>query len=121
VAETQEVTVQRPVLAVAALLAAVGIALPITTAGGAASVRVTGTEYRFTLSPRTVAHGTVTFRFTNRGRLRHDFKIAGKKTRVIARGKRATLKVRLRRGTYRYICTVEGHAEAGMKGRLRVR
>jgi uncharacterized cupredoxin-like copper-binding protein len=29
--------------------------------------------------------------------------------------------VRLRRGTYRYICTVPGHADAGMKGRLRVR
>ena len=112
---------KRPVLAAAALVAAVGFALPITTAGGAASVRVTGTEYRFTLSPRTVTHGTVTFRFTNRGRLRHDFQIAGKKTRVIGRGRRATLRVRLRRGTYRYICTVEGHADAGMKGSLRVR
>jgi uncharacterized cupredoxin-like copper-binding protein len=63
----------------------------------------------------------VTFRFTNRGRLRHDFKIAGKKTRIIPRGRTATLRVRLRRGTYRYICTVPGHADAGMKGRLRVR
>jgi plastocyanin len=112
---------KRFVLAAAMLLVAAGIVLPTTIAGGAASVRVTGKEFRFTLSPRTVTHGTVTFRFTNRGRLRHDFKIAGKKTRIIPRGRTATLRVRLRRGTYRYICTVPGHADAGMKGRLRVR
>ena len=112
---------KRSMFAVPALLAAAAIALPITMATSAATVRVTGTEYRFALSPRSVAPGTVTFRFTNRGRLRHDFKIAGKKTRVIARRRSATLRVRLRRGTYRYVCTVPGHADQGMKGRLRVR
>lgn len=113
---------KRSALAVMLTLAAgAAVILPITVAGGAASVRVTGTEYRYTLSPRSVAPGTVTFRFTNRGRLRHDFKIAGRKTRVIRPRRAATLRVRLRRGTYRYVCTVPGHADQGMKGSFRVR
>jgi plastocyanin len=112
---------KRPVLIAAALLATAAVVLPITHAGSAASVRVSATEFKFRLTPRSVTHGTVTFRLTNRGRVRHDFKIAGRKTRVIAPRKTTRLTVRLRRGTYRYLCTVQGHADAGMKGRLRVR
>ena len=31
-------------------------------------------------------------------------------------GKSATLKVTLKKGSYKYICTVPGHASFGMKG-----
>jgi uncharacterized cupredoxin-like copper-binding protein len=103
-----------------AVLVTAAIALPITIAGGATSDRVTAKEYKFILSSKTVRHGTVTFRVTNRGKLAHDFKIAGKKTKIIAKGKSTTLTVKLRKGTYKYICTIPGHVDKGMKGTLRV-
>ena len=103
-------------LAVAVLVAA-AIVVPITVALGATSVSVTGKEYKFTLSKNTVRHG----RFKNAGKLSHDFKIAGKKTKIITKGKSAApLTVTLKKGTYRYVCTIPGHADKGMKGRLRV-
>jgi uncharacterized cupredoxin-like copper-binding protein len=84
-------------------------------------VAVTAKEFKFTLRPTSARHGTVTFRIRNAGTLDHDFKIAGRKTPKIHRGKSATLTVRLRRGTYHYLCTLPGHAASGMKGTFRVR
>jgi len=76
-------------------------------------------ELRFTLSKRTVPRGTVAFKVTNKGSLPHDFKIGGKKTRLLAPGKSQTLSVIFRKaGRYPYLCTVPGHATAGMKGTL---
>jgi uncharacterized cupredoxin-like copper-binding protein len=69
-----------------------------------------------------VPKGAVTFTVTNRGKLRHDFKIAGKKTPLLSPGKRATLKVTFRKaGRFPYLCTVPGHAAGGMKGTLVVK
>ena len=79
-------------------------------------------EFRFTLAKRTVPKGTVFFKVTNRGRINHDFKIAGKKTPVLAAGKSATLKVVFTKaGRYAYLCTLPGHAAGGMKGVLVVK
>jgi plastocyanin len=86
----------------------------------ATSVSVSGKEFKFTLTRRSARHGSITFHFTNRGKLGHDFKIEGKKTRVIKPRKSASFTVRLRRGSYKYICTVPGHAAAGMKGTFKV-
>ena len=87
----------------------------------AATVNVTGKEYKFSLSPSSAKPGKVTFRFTNKGRLKHDFKIAGKATKVLSAGKAQSLSVTLKKGSYSYLCTVRGHAAAGMKGTFRVR
>jgi uncharacterized cupredoxin-like copper-binding protein len=116
--------VNRPLAATAtAAVAAAATIAAATTTSAASSVSVTAgkpSEFHFRLSGR--AHpGSVTFRITNRGTLKHDFKIAGKRTRLIGRGKTRSLTVRLKRGTYKYICTVPGHAVAGMKGRITVR
>jgi uncharacterized cupredoxin-like copper-binding protein len=85
----------------------------------AATITVTAKEFKFTLSSKTVAHGSVTFKVKNAGKLPHDFKISGKKTALIAPGKTATLKVTLSKGSKPYMCTVAGHAAAGMKGTLK--
>ena len=113
---------------VATAVAAACVTAPVATAdegprarAAATTVNVTGTEYKFTLSPTTARAGQVTFRFTNRGGQRHDFKIAGKATKVLSAGKSQSLSVPLRKGSYRYVCTVRGHAAAGMKGTFRVR
>lgn len=76
-------------------------------------------ELRFTLSKRTVPEGLVTFTVTNRGKLAHDFKIAGKKTPLVKAGRRTSLKVTFKKaGRYPFLCTVPGHAAGGMKGVL---
>jgi uncharacterized cupredoxin-like copper-binding protein len=78
-------------------------------------------EFRFRLSKRTVHKGTVIFKVVDRASLAHDFKIHGKKTKLLSPGKSTTLRVMFKKaGRYRYVCTVPGHAAAGMKGVLRV-
>jgi uncharacterized cupredoxin-like copper-binding protein len=112
---------KRPVFLAVVVLVAAAIALPIAIAAGATSVSVTGKEYKFTLSKKSVRHGSVTFKFKNAGKVTHDFKIAGKKTKLTLKGKSAApLTVRLKKGSYKYVCTIPGHAEKGMKGTLRV-
>ena len=90
-------------------------------------------EFRFTLSVKSVPHGAVTSKVTNRGALPHSFEACsspkgglantcvGKATAVISPGSSATLKVIYKTaGTYEYLCTVAGHAAAGQKGVLKV-
>ena len=107
----------------AAFVAASALAGPAfaARAHATATIKVTATEFKFKLSPATVNHGTVTFTVVNKGKLAHDFKIAGKVTPQIAPGKSAKLTVTLKAGKYPYLCTVPGHAAAGMKGTLVVK
>ena len=88
----------------------------------AASTRITvaASEFKFVLSKKIVPHGTVTFVVKNKGNVAHDFKIHGKKTPLISPGASKTLKVVFAKGKYPYLCTVPGHAAAGMKGVLKV-
>ena len=82
-----------------------------------ARVNVTASEFKFVLSKKTAKRGIVVFRVTNAGAIKHDFKISGRKTRLLSHGQTATLRVTfLRKGHYAYQCTVPGHAAAGMKG-----
>jgi outer membrane protein assembly factor BamB len=85
--------------------------------------RVSGKEFRFKLSSKSASKpGTVTFSFRNAGTVLHDFRINGKQTRLVQPGHTASLVVRFKKkGTYRYLCTVPGHAAAGMKGTFTVR
>ncbi len=87
----------------------------------ATTVIVASSEFKFVLSKKTVPAGTVTFVVTNKGKVSHDFKIKGKKTPLLAPGKKATLKIVFKKGKYPYLCTVPGHAAAGMKGVLTVK
>jgi len=85
------------------------------------TIVVKATEFKFTLSKKTVPVGTVVFKVVNKGRIGHDFKIHGKKTKVISPGKSATLKVVFKKkGKYAYVCDIPGHAKLGMKGTLGV-
>jgi nitrite reductase (NO-forming) len=109
-----------------------GLMLVAASAGGVATafaktqasvqtVTVTMTEFKFKLSKTKVNTGTVVFTVVNKGKIAHDFKINGKKTPSIKPGHKATLKVVFKKkGTYAYVCTLPGHASAGMKGRLGV-
>jgi uncharacterized cupredoxin-like copper-binding protein len=104
---------------------------------GATLVNVTAgkpSELHFTLSkPAKLSAGTVTFRVKNAGKAVHDFKLcaapltgssaanrcAGRATRMLKPGQTTTLTIALvKSGTYEYLCSVPGHAAAGMKGLL---
>jgi len=116
------------------IVAAVSIAALIPTAAASArtdsparaaktTISVSGKEFSFHLSETSIPKPeTVTFRFHNVGTMAHDFAIGGKKTPLINRGKTATLAVTFhKKGRFNYLCTVPGHAEAGMKGVFTVR
>jgi plastocyanin len=69
--------------------------------------------------------GKVTIDFTNPSALEHDVAIEqnGKvlaKSELIAEGK-TSVSAELEPGTYTFLCTVPGHAEAGMEGTLTVK
>jgi uncharacterized cupredoxin-like copper-binding protein len=82
-----------------------------------AKVSVVASEFKFVLSSKTAKRGVVTFDVKNSGKLKHDFKINGRKTKLLSPGQSDSLRVVfLRKGHYPYTCTVPGHAAAGMKG-----
>jgi uncharacterized cupredoxin-like copper-binding protein len=117
-------------LALAAVTVAALALIPLATAridrqaaATATTVQVKGGEFFFRLSAKSAAKPSkVTFSFKNVGHVRHDFKINGKKTPLIRPGKTVKLVVSFKKkGTYPYLCTVPGHAEAGMKGVFKVR
>jgi uncharacterized cupredoxin-like copper-binding protein len=105
------------------LVASVLAALPaLGSRAVTTTVAVRATEFKFVLSKKQVPKGTVVFKVTNKGTIAHDFKINGKKTRLIQPGKSTTLRVVFSRAKrYPYLCTIPGHAGAGMKGTLTVR
>lgn len=86
-----------------------------------AKATVTATDFKFRWVPARLVRGVATITVVNRGEATHDLRIAGKKTKILNPGQRATLKVTLKKGTYAYLCTVPGHAALGMKGKLVVR
>jgi alcohol dehydrogenase (cytochrome c) len=88
-----------------------------TTPATANAVQVNAGEFFFELTTKTLANpGTVTFDITNVGHIVHDFQIDGKMTPMLQPGGSAKLTVKLTKArSFTYICTVPGHAAAGMK------
>ena len=85
-----------------ALLVSLVVAAAAVARSSATAVSVTAgkpSEFRFTLSKKTVPKGTVTFRVSS-----------------------AILTVKIpKAGKYKFLCTVPGHAAGGMKGVLTVK
>lgn len=107
----------RLLLALGALGATAAFVVPHAAGAHAATYTVTASDFKFKIVPARVTAGRTTFRIVNRGQASHDFKIAGKKTKLLSTGQRATLTVTLRKGRrYPYVCTVPGHTALGMKG-----
>ena len=123
---------------VAAISAVLALTATAVAHRSSAKAKVTVTEgkpseFHYKLSKKTVSKGTVVFAVTNKGTIPHDFKVCssskggkanacrGKGTKVLSPGKSATLTIVFRKkGTYEFLCTVPGHAAAGMKGDLKV-
>ena len=82
--------------------------------------RSKATDFKFGLSTKIVNHGRITFAIKNASAALHNLSIAGHTSKTIGPGKTTRLTVTLKRGRYPYKCTVDSHAELGMKGVLRV-
>ena len=115
--------------ALVVLIAGVALVAAMSAFGGASKADATTVtvtlgkpgEFNIRLSKKTVVKGVTTFKVTNKGAIAHDFKIAGKKTPSLKTGKAATVKPTLKKGKYPFLCTLPGHAAAGMKGTLTVK
>ncbi len=93
--------------------------------GGTLQLAASPTEIAFDTTELTSRPGEVTIDFDNPAAIEHDVAIEqeGKeiaKSELITEGKTA-VSADLAPGTYTFLCTVPGHAEAGMQGVLTVR
>jgi plastocyanin len=93
--------------------------------GGTVQLAASPTAIAYDTTKLTSKPGKVTIDFTNPAALEHDVAIEkeGKEIAVsetIAEGK-TSVSADLAPGTYTFLCTVPGHAEAGMEGVLTVR
>ncbi|MEP7194472.1 MAG: cupredoxin domain-containing protein [Actinomycetota bacterium] len=96
---------------------------PQTASASTAGVvlSITGTEYAFTPPALTASAGKATIRFTNKGVVEHDFTIDALHVKISAKpGKTAEATVTLTAGTYTFYCTIPGHLQSGMQGKLTV-
>ena len=100
------------------------ISLVVTPAAAQTTqVSVSMFEMGFKLSQTKVPRGTVVFQVRNDGKLPHDFSFGsrGGGSPMLQAGQSATFTVKFATpGKYTFICTVEGHQEAGMIGVLTV-
>ena len=110
-------------LALAVALAVLGWTVPAgarTASTHVTSVTVTAgkpSEFRFTLTKKSAPLGVVSFHVVNKGTVTHDFEIDGHTTKMLSPGQSQTLKLTFTKAkSYTYLCTVPGHAAAGMKG-----
>jgi P-type Cu+ transporter len=113
----------------AVALAALGVAGGVMAAdrwidAGATHVTVVAHDARFEPPDMTVVQGrTVVLSFRNDDPIFHDWEVEGLANVDAGARPGQTQRIRFRvdePGTYRIVCTVPGHAEAGMAGTLRV-
>jgi plastocyanin len=93
--------------------------------GGTLQLAADPTQIAFDKTTLTSKPGKVTIDFTNPATLEHDVAIEqdGKQIAVSETIRKGTTSVSadLAPGSYTFLCTVPGHAEAGMEGTLTVR
>src|SRR5258707_10181868 len=104
------------------------LALTATAAATASTtlrISASPTALKYSTSHLTAHPGLVTIYMTNRSPLRHDIEIKGHgvlvKGKIVGKGGVSKVSVRLKAGTYTFLCTVDSHAAAGMKGTLVVK
>jgi plastocyanin len=93
--------------------------------GGTLQLAASETDLAFDKTSLTSKPGKVTIDFDNPAALEHNVAIEqnGKQIAIsetLAKGK-TSVSANLAPGTYTYLCTIPGHAEAGMEGILTVR
>jgi plastocyanin len=93
--------------------------------GGTLQLAASPTQIAFDTTQLSSKPGKVTIDFTNPATLEHNVAIEQNseviaESELIGKGK-TSVTAELAPGTYTFLCTVPGHAEAGMEGTLTVR
>lgn len=89
-----------------------------------ARVLAFASEFRFTVSRRSVPAGPLRLQLRNIGEDDHDLRIVGPRgavradTGTVRPGRVGEIRTRLSRGRYTLVCTVGDHAEHGMRATL---
>ncbi|MDP9136512.1 MAG: cupredoxin domain-containing protein [Actinomycetota bacterium] len=83
-------------------------------------------DFRYTPQTIRASAGNLRFTLTNRGRLAHTFRVSRANTTIakvssLLPGDRASKRVRVRKGEYRFFCALSNHEELGMYGTLIVK
>ena len=111
-------------LAAVLLAACGGRAQPGGTVPPPPGTTLTVEESEFRIVPQDLAAGPgrLTFQIKNVGTVEHNFVVEGTAVKLesIQPGETQTAAVDLAAGTYRMVCTIPGHEEAGMVGTLEV-
>ncbi len=97
--------------------------------GGGATVKVAADpsgQLKFDTTKLTAKAGSDSFDFTNDAAISHNFTIEDSSGKTVGTtptfsGGSKTLTANLKPGTYKFLCTIPGHAEGGMQGTLTVK
>jgi uncharacterized cupredoxin-like copper-binding protein len=97
--------------------------------GGGATVPVSADpsgQLKFNTTKLTAKAGSDSFDFTNSAPISHNFTIEDSSGKTVGAtptfsGGSKTLTANLKPGTYKFLCTVPGHAAAGMQGTITVK
>ncbi len=97
------------------------------SSGGATSLSLSSdkTALKFDKSTLSAKAGKVTIAMKNPSALQHDVAIEGNGVdvtgKVVGQGGTSTVSATLKPGTYTFYCSVDGHKQAGMEGKLTVK
>jgi plastocyanin len=111
------------------LLAKIGVAakkIVAKAAGGKLQIPTDPTgQLAYQVSSATASPGPLTIDSLNKSSTGHNISLTGpgvsKQGPVIANGKTSSITVNLKPGTYTFYCSVPGHRQAGMQGKLVVK
>ena len=95
----------------------------VVSASTTVSLRASKTKLAFNHKTLTAKHGKVTLVMANPSGLPHAIAVKGhglnsKDGKTVNKGGTSRVTVTLKKGTYTFYCPVDGHAAAGMKGKL---
>jgi uncharacterized cupredoxin-like copper-binding protein len=112
-----------PKLLIAVLIAIVGT-LAVAGVVYAKTYRLSASKSKLAFNVKTIraSKGSVTLSMANPSSLPHGIAIKGQgknvKGKTVNKGGTSRVTVTLKPGTYTFYCPVDGHAAAGMKGKL---
>jgi uncharacterized cupredoxin-like copper-binding protein len=112
-----------PKLLIAALIAMVGV-LAVAGVVYAKTYKLSASRSDLAFNVKTIRakKGSVTLTMSNPSSLQHAIAIKGHgknvKGKTVNKGGTSRVTVTLKKGTYTFYCPVDGHAAAGMKGKL---
>ena len=113
---------RRLVIASIVVLAGALAVAGVVSAKTSLSLSARKSKLAFNKKTLRAKHGTVTLVMSNPSGIPHAIAVEGhgvdKDGKTVGKGKTSRVTVKLKKGTYKFYCPVDGHKAAGMKGKL---